>query len=170
MHQINKIVLMRQNLFSVCASSSILRCCEMTASPWSKIDSLGPQCMALKLIWKIKKKIQHTADTESLDRCGGVDTSNSEHNLMLRFDNRFPTHRPPGEKTSLRRHLHIYINRYINIATTRPNLPSGPIRWKGCHSESFWATVSHFESLFVTLSNLSHFGSLWLIWITLSYF
>jgi hypothetical protein len=44
MHEINKIVLMQQTLFSVCASSSMLRGFEMTASPWSKRDSLGPQC------------------------------------------------------------------------------------------------------------------------------
>ena len=44
MHQINKIVLMQQKWFSVCASSSILRCFEMTASPWSKKNLLGPQC------------------------------------------------------------------------------------------------------------------------------
>ena len=42
MHQ--KMVRMQQKLFSVCASLSILRCFEMTASPWSKRDPLGPQC------------------------------------------------------------------------------------------------------------------------------
>ena len=40
---------MQQKLFSVCASSSILRCFEMTASPWSKRDLLGPQCPQCKL-------------------------------------------------------------------------------------------------------------------------
>ena len=48
MHQINKIVLMQQKLFSVCASLSILRCFEMMASPWSKKDLFGPQCIGYK--------------------------------------------------------------------------------------------------------------------------
>ena len=31
----------------------------------------------------------------------GVDASNSEHDLMLRFDNRFPIHKPRCYKNSL---------------------------------------------------------------------
>ena len=50
---------------------------------------------------------------------GGVDASNLEHNLMLRFDNTFPTHRTPhypyrGGGTYP----------YMDIVTTRPNRPS----------------------------------------------
>ena len=57
MHEINKIVLMQQKVFCVCASSSILRCFEMTAAPWSKRDLLGPQWPVITSLFCLIQKI-----------------------------------------------------------------------------------------------------------------
>ena len=53
-----------------------------------------------------------------MGRGGDVEESNSEHNLMLRFDNRFPTLKPPCKKKFTQGDI------YIDIAITRQNWPS----------------------------------------------
>ena len=45
---------------------------------------------------------------------GGLDACNLEHHLILRFDNRFPTHRPGRKKK------HAQVDIYLDLATTRP--------------------------------------------------